>query len=1246
MGAAFSALFWLLQVGSASAQSLDAHGPTVVPLAPEGGPLTLPAPLRTRSGAFALGGVFEWVDDPLLLAIADEPGSLATDVLLDKLLGLNLSGRVTLHERVGVGLTYPLWAAAEVEGESVGPRTSDLLVHLPVGLLGTGQDTGVAVTAVPFFDIPVGSQNVFLGDGRPMLGASVVGGPRTETWEVLAEVGVWGIGTEATGTQDFGGVSGRVGLAAAVLLGPVTAVGEVRAERVLDDRLVSLGGVDVDAGTSAEWSIGIAGRFGRGGVFATGGAGLGQGIGAPAARLRVGAAYHHGTVEQVVTPAPDAVEGSLVWRVVDSAGRPIAGAAVKEAEVLLGATGPEGELVTVVPRWRRGVVVVAPGFADLAVETDSGDGTVDVALAWLPAKVPYRVVDQEGRRVNATVVAVPDGGGAAVPGSDGVLVLAPGKWWITISAEGMGAQARTVVLDQPGATLPTVEFVGRSVGGSSAMLTRLWDPEGRPVTDARILVDGLPIGTTTTGGNARLASLPPGIHRIEVEHDLFTPLRLDDAALWGPETAFDLVLSRIPGSVRVRVRGSDGMPAPDATLRFDGASRLPPVGVDSSGERVTVLSAGTWRLYVVSPTRGSQQREVVVTARSHRLMDVDVVLQGDEDGDASLDLSVVDLDGVPVGDVAVSMDGRPYGTTATGGTLRIDGLRPGLRTLDLALDGALPTPANEALIDVGLNQVVATMRWAPGSLWLDVLGPNGPVGDATVRLIGPTRLDPVELGPTGSKLLQPGPGRWTVAVISPTAGFQQRVVDLPASAQRLERMQITLGAEGGLASLELRLVDPEGAPVADAEVQLGGASVGVTGSLGGLSLRDVDVGRRELFADAPLLAPLTTSLRLVEGKQAHELEMAWAAGLVDITVRGASGLATDAVVRALGPRALAPSPVDASGQRRLELGPGRWQVVAISPTQGVGQQVVELSDGSAPPQAVALQLARAEEGDAMVVFRVFDDLRTPVPGAEVSVDGVEIGETGDGGVLMAPSLEPGRRDVQVSAPGYARVDLPDANLVAGEQERLLELVAQPSPVELTIVDVEGRPVAARVSWVGPSDVADVVAGADGRVTTMLRPGRWTAIAAADGLGPARVDVTVGGERAQARVALEPARVSLSGGSVDIREEIRFGFGAADLRPEADGVLGQVAAVLLAHPEIARLVVEGHADNVGDLAYNHALSQRRAEAVRDALIARGVARERLVARGYGTQRPVAGNDDEAGRAANRRVAFTIAETAER
>jgi len=77
-----------------------------------------------------------------------------------------------------------------------------------------------------------------------------------------------------------------------------------------------------------------------------------------------------------------------------------------------------------------------------------------------------------------------------------------------------------------------------------------------------------------------------------------------------------------------------------------------------------------------------------------------------------------------------------------------------------------------------------------------------------------------------------------------------------------------------------------------------------------------------------------------------------------------------------------------------------------------------------------------------------------------------------------------------------------------------------------------------------------------------------------------------------------------------------------------------------HPEIPHVRIEGHTDNTGDPAYNIDLSQRRAEAVVQYLKEHGIGEERISGRGFGAEQPIEDNGTEEGRAANRRVAFTI------
>ncbi len=99
--------------------------------------------------------------------------------------------------------------------------------------------------------------------------------------------------------------------------------------------------------------------------------------------------------------------------------------------------------------------------------------------------------------------------------------------------------------------------------------------------------------------------------------------------------------------------------------------------------------------------------------------------------------------------------------------------------------------------------------------------------------------------------------------------------------------------------------------------------------------------------------------------------------------------------------------------------------------------------------------------------------------------------------------------------------------------------------------------------------------------------------------------------------------------------VTFDNDQATLRPDAIAILDRAAATLQQWGSI-KVEVAGHTDSWSDDDHNLKLSQRRAEAVRDYLVAKGVAADRLSARGYGESRPVADNATEAGRAQNRRV----------
>ncbi|AET91555.1 flagellar motor protein MotB [Burkholderia sp. KK1] len=112
------------------------------------------------------------------------------------------------------------------------------------------------------------------------------------------------------------------------------------------------------------------------------------------------------------------------------------------------------------------------------------------------------------------------------------------------------------------------------------------------------------------------------------------------------------------------------------------------------------------------------------------------------------------------------------------------------------------------------------------------------------------------------------------------------------------------------------------------------------------------------------------------------------------------------------------------------------------------------------------------------------------------------------------------------------------------------------------------------------------------------------------------------------------------GGVEMRlpEAPLFDIDESTLRAGNSPMLDRAAEVL--KRSMRPILIEGHTDDQGSLAYNRALSAARADAVAKALIARGVPAARITTQGMAYQRPIASNSTRAGRAANRRVEILV------
>lgn len=104
-------------------------------------------------------------------------------------------------------------------------------------------------------------------------------------------------------------------------------------------------------------------------------------------------------------------------------------------------------------------------------------------------------------------------------------------------------------------------------------------------------------------------------------------------------------------------------------------------------------------------------------------------------------------------------------------------------------------------------------------------------------------------------------------------------------------------------------------------------------------------------------------------------------------------------------------------------------------------------------------------------------------------------------------------------------------------------------------------------------------------------------------------------------------------------DVLFDVDRSALRPNGTRMVDRLAEVLKADPQ-RTVLVEGFTDSTGADAYNQTLSTERADAVRVALPAQGIASNRVVSRGYGKANPVGSNDTAAGRQMNRRVEIVL------
>ncbi|AOY58878.1 MULTISPECIES: OmpA family protein [Desulfococcus] len=159
--------------------------------------------------------------------------------------------------------------------------------------------------------------------------------------------------------------------------------------------------------------------------------------------------------------------------------------------------------------------------------------------------------------------------------------------------------------------------------------------------------------------------------------------------------------------------------------------------------------------------------------------------------------------------------------------------------------------------------------------------------------------------------------------------------------------------------------------------------------------------------------------------------------------------------------------------------------------------------------------------------------------------------------------------------------------------------------------------------------------------TLIGAAVGAAVGGLTGLGAGKYMDRQEADLNQALSQSHAAQVSREGNllAVTLKGDVTFDTDSTVVRPGLYNEIDRIAQVMVQYPE-TQIFVQGHTDSTGAAEYNQRLSERRAEAVRNLLLQRGVSADRVTAMGYGETMPVATNATPEGRQMNRRVEIRI------
>ncbi len=272
----------------------------------------------------------------------------------------------------------------------------------------------------------------------------------------------------------------------------------------------------------------------------------------------------------------------------------------------------------------------------------------------------------------------------------------------------------------------------------------------------------------------------------------------------------------------------------------------------------------------------------------------------------------------------------------------------------------------------------------------------------------------------------------------------------------------------------------------------------------------------------------------------------------------------------------------------------------------------------------------------VVTVNIIDSSGTPIPTGTWTM-GISEGAISDPAMVYG-----GEYEVAATAPGYVRVAaievIPDAEVHS--LTYTLELVL--GQLLVTVLSPDGQPLPDAV-WQAKSTSGEPSEVHSAGESVPNPPGTLSVRALAPGYRvEQREAVIIADQITELIIHVVPAMAEIVGDKIDIKESVYFKTASAIIKPESFPLLDEVATIVLDHPELTKIRIEGHTDSRGSASYNKKLSDERAASVRQYLIDKGVEGSRLSRVGYGEEKPIDKANNAKAWEMNRRVDFFVEE----